>query len=243
MENINNKLIRLEPKGTFVFVGDTHGDIDASQTVLTNYLKSDHTIIFLGDYVDRGDYSKENINFLLETRKNNPEQVYLLLGNHDAYGIQRCYPCNFWDSLSSMEKETFFKIFEEFPLAVSVGNVLSLHGALPNVKKLEDINNIKNNDENWHQILWGDFQDITGKELGYYHGRPQFGKDYFFEVMKRLNKKVLIRAHQQRAPEKMFDNRCLTIFTSSAYPRDRTVAILNSKKDIKTIDDIIIKRI
>jgi len=41
----------------------------------------------------------------------------------------------------------------------------------------------------------------------------------------------------------MFDNRCLTIFTSSAYTRERTIAIYDFKKPINTAKDLEIVKI
>jgi len=62
--------------------------------------------------------------------------------------------------------------------------------------------------------------------------------------MDRFNKKVLIRSHQPDAPQFMFDNRCLTIFTSSAYTRERTIAIFDLQQaPIKTAKDLKIIKI
>ncbi|HID09015.1 TPA: serine/threonine protein phosphatase, partial [Candidatus Micrarchaeota archaeon] len=48
------RLIRLPAEKTIVFVGDTHGDSEASEYVISRFLRPDHVIVFLGDYVDRG---------------------------------------------------------------------------------------------------------------------------------------------------------------------------------------------
>jgi hypothetical protein len=61
--------------------------------------------------------------------------------------------------------------------------------------------------------------------------------------MKRFDKKILIRSHQPNAPQFMFDNCCLTIFTSSAYTRERTIAITDLSKQIKTAKDLEVKKI
>ena len=119
-------------------------------------------------------------------------------------------------------------------------NIIALHGALPDVKKLEDIEKIKIGDENWFRICWGDFYDMPGEYLGIdsFTGRPKFGRDYFFKMMERFNKKVLIRSHQLNASPLMFGGLCLTIFTSSAYDRKRTIAIADFSKKIKTAKDL-----
>lgn len=237
-------LIILPPEGRIVFVGDTHGDLDASKNVIKKYLKPDYKIIFLGDYVDRGIDSKGNIDYLLKIKKENPEQVYLLLGNHDACQIVGCRPRDFWSSLNSKQIEYYAKEFANLPLATSIGKVIALHGALPNVKTLDEMNRINDGDDNWMRIMWGDFEEAGGGEFGKdLHGRPQFGRDYFNEIMKNLGMNILIRSHQPHAPMVMHDRRCLTIFTSSAYSVRRIVAIADFKKDIKSIDDLIIEDI
>jgi len=59
--------------------------------------------------------------------------------------------------------------------------------------------------------------------------------------MARLGKNVLIRSHQPDAPPTMYGKRCLTIFTSSAYGyhvSERTIALTDLRKPVKTVDDI-----
>jgi len=59
-----SKLIQLE-SGKIIFVGDTHGDLEATEKIINRYLKPRNKLVFLGDYVDRGPASLDNINFLL----------------------------------------------------------------------------------------------------------------------------------------------------------------------------------
>lgn len=70
------KLLEFEPKGRFVFVGDTHGDLDASKKVVDKYLRKGTKICFLGDYVDRGSKSMENVSYLL-SKKENSLQIFM----------------------------------------------------------------------------------------------------------------------------------------------------------------------
>ena len=241
----DRKLIEIKKAKKVIFVGDTHGDLEASQKVIKNYLKEGNIIVFLGDYVDRGSYSKENIDFLLEIKVKNPKQIYLLQGNHEGHRILKFSPAEFWESLDETDYEKYSSIVKKFPLAVVTDDIIALHGVLPDVKSLAEINKIKLGSEEWRQITWGDFEDEKGDYLGIdpFTGRPQFGRDYFFKTMDRFNKKVLIRSHQPTSSLFMFDNRCLTIFTSSAYTCERTIAIYDFKKPIKTVKDLEIKRV
>jgi protein phosphatase len=239
------KLIKIQKAKKVIFVGDTHGDLEASQKVIKDYLKEGNKIVFLGDYVDRGPFSKENLDFLLEQKEKNPDKIFLLQGNHEGHRILKFFPAEFWESLSKEEYQKYSQIVENFPLALVAKDIIALHGALPEIEKLEDFEKIKIGDENWFRICWGDFVNEPGGDLGLdiFTGRPQFGRDYFFKLMERFNKKVLIRSHQPDAPLFMFDDRCLTIFTSSAYKKERTIAILDFQKEIKTAKDLEITRI
>jgi len=239
------KLIEIKKAKKIIFVGDIHGDLEASQKVIKDYLKKENKIVFLGDYVDRGPYSQENLDFLLETKLKNPNQIYLLQGNHEGHHILKFSPAEFWESLPEVDYKKYISIVEKFPLVVIAKDVIALHGVPPDVKSLEEINQIKIGGNMWRQITWGDFSEEKGEYLGTYPftGRPQFGKDYFFKLMKRFHKKVLIRSHQPDAPLFMFDDRCLTIFTSSAYARERTITIADLKKEIKTAKDLEVVKI
>lgn len=234
IENSIEKLVKIKKARKIIFVGDTHGDLEASQGVISEYLEPGNVIVFLGDYVDRSPFSRENLDFLLSKRKEFPGQICLLQGNHEAPHILGFSPDDFWQGLTRKEYEQYCSIVEKLPLAVITKDTIAIHGVLPDIENLEQINQIKLGDKEWFQIIWGDFIETPGGYLGVnpLTGRPEFGKDWFFKLMKRFDKKVLIRSHQPDAPPLMFGDRCLTIFTSSAYSRERTIAILHSQKSI-----------
>ncbi len=237
------KLIELESTRV-VFAGDTHGDLEATETIIRRYLKPRNKLVFLGDYVDRGPASLENINLLLEQKINNRDSLYLLMGNHEGYALGSFHPADFWEALDADLRQRYGEVLCKLPLAVSTPNgIIALHGALPDVSRLEDIDRIKPGSAEWHQITWGDWQERRGKSLGIdpYTGRPQFGRGWFNEIMSRLGKNVLIRSHQPDAPPTMYGRRCLTIFTSSAYRHyisGRTIALVDLKRPVKSTDDI-----
>jgi len=238
------RLIHLPSQGKVVFVGDTHGDLDASQQVIQRYLEKPYRIVFLGDYVDRGSYSKENIQYLLGLKLEHPEEIFLLAGNHEGFMEKQFYPANFWSSISAEEGKKYGILFSKFPFAATARNgILALHGALPDLKSLEEMDQIELGDENWDRIVWGDFVENEMDILGDLWGRPQFGRPYFNRLMERYRKQLLVRSHQPHAPLTMFNKRCMTIFTSHAYVPTRTITIADMEKEIRTADDIVIERI
>jgi predicted phosphodiesterase len=238
------RLVRLPSAGKVVFVGDTHGDFEASQRVIQQYLKTPYRIVFLGDYVDRGEDSKRNIQYLLGVKFEHPEEIFFLAGNHEGFMVKQFHPSSFWDSISFQEREGYGLLFSRFPFAATTQNgILAVHGALPDLPSLEEMGRIEMGDGNWDRIVWGDFAEEEVDFLGDLWGRPLFGRPYFERMMERYQKQVLVRSHQPHAPLKMFRNRCITIFTSHAYLPNRTVAIADLEKEIRNSEDLVLEKI
>jgi len=221
-------------------VGDTHGDLEATQAVVGRFFREDTVLVFLGDYVDRGPQSRENLQFLLRLKIAHPQRVHLLMGNHEGYQVRPFFPADFWLELEPEERNLFGHALLKLPLGAWLpGGLLALHGAPPWLERLEEVKGIRPGDEQWERIVWGDLRERPGRELGNWGGRPQLGRDYFERAMERLGMRVLVRSHQPDAPTYMFDHRCLTIFTSWAYVPVRTVAILEpSQGDLADARDL-----
>ncbi len=69
---------------TFV-VGDVHGDLDALERVLGDLPApgAGDSLVFLGDYVDRGPRVRETVTFLRRLPARTEARVVLLRGNHE----------------------------------------------------------------------------------------------------------------------------------------------------------------
>jgi hypothetical protein len=242
------KLIRLE-SGRCVIAGDTHGDLEATERVIHKYLKPGSKLVFLGDYVDRGPSSLQNINYLLRQKAEQPDSLYLLMGNHEGHAVSSFQPADFWEGLDVGLRQRYGEVLCRLPLAVSSSNgIIALHGALPGVPALEDINSIEPGSTEWQQVTWGDWYQTAGGFLGIdpSTGRLQFGKDWFDQLMARFTKNVLIRSHQPDVPPVMYGGRCLTIFTSSVYRNHESqpaVALVDLASEVRSADDIMIESI
>lgn len=235
------RLIRLPPGRTVVFVGDTHGDREATERVLDRFLGQGTVLVFLGDYVDRGPDSAGNLRLLLETKLSRPGEVFLLMGNHEGWGVSPFSPADFWHSLDPRRERMFAEVLSLLPFAAHhPDGLLALHGALPDVGGLGEIEDIALGSAEWRKITWGDWAEAPGYVIdpGAF-GRPTFGRGFFAEVMGRLALRVLVRSHQPFAPPYLFDDRCLTIFTSAAYGgTTRTVAVLRPWQPLRTALDL-----
>jgi protein phosphatase len=241
----DRRLIRLPTKGKAVFAGDTHGDIDATEKIFRGYFKPGYVLIFLGDYVDRGPNSRDNIEFLIEKKLEAPEQVFLLAGNHEGYSSIPFKPADFWEGLSPYESEYFSEIFSFFSFAAATENgIIAVHGVPPDVKNMQEIDTIEIGSDNWIQLTWGDCTEKKGELLSNPAERPKYGEDYFTRVMKQLGMNILIRSHQPRIKPVVYDKRCLTLMTSRAYTQVRIIAIADLEKPaINSVDDLEIREI
>lgn len=240
------RLVHLPPHLSVVFVGDTHGDRKATEEILRRYFDDQHVILFLGDYVDRGPDSLGNLTLLMRAKISYPARIVLLMGNHEAWAVAPFTPADFWRSLGAKEEKILAETLSLLPFAAfHPAGVLAVHGALPDVDELEEIDEVRLGSANWRKMTWGDWVDGPGYVLdpGFF-GRPAYGGDYFEEVMERLGLKVLVRAHQPDAPLFLFQNRCLTLFTTHAYgPGPRRVAILPTEKPIRSARDLEIREL
>ncbi len=241
----DRRLIRLPDKGKAVFVGDTHGDLDATETIFRHYLKPGYTLVFLGDYVDRGDNSIENIESLLRKKAEAPDQIFLLAGNHEGYCSVPFSPADFWESLSPSEYAYYAEVCKLFAFAAVTRNgIFAAHGAPPDLMSLEEIDTVQLCSEHWVQMSWGDFSEQPGDFLGERGGRPLYGEDYFNRTMTQLGVSVLIRSHQPNIQPVIYHKRCLTLMTSYYYTFERHVAIADLEKpQIRSVDDLEIVQI
>ena len=233
------RLVRLPDDRPIIFVGDIHGDRDAVETVFSRFPVPDHVIVFLGDIVDRGADSLGALTSVVKGRLEKPSSIHLLMGNHEGRGISRFSPADFWDSLPQDQCEELSHHLTKLPLAAwhPVG-ILATHGGLPGLSSLDAIDDIDLGSEAWHAITWGDWGS-NRRFASRFEARPTFGPATFEERSFQLGVKVQIRSHQPTAPLYLFDDRCLTLFTSNAYgDGTRRVARLMPGQRIETARDL-----
>jgi len=74
-----------------IAIGDIHGNLRALNDVLDRLrgeATSGDTVVFLGDYIDRGPDSKGCIDAVLNFRNNADAEVVCLLGNHEDWFLR-----------------------------------------------------------------------------------------------------------------------------------------------------------
>ncbi|ETW00227.1 hypothetical protein H310_07618 [Aphanomyces invadans] len=169
-----------------VVFGDIHGQffdlmklLDKCDFFQPSFGDSGNTLLFLGDYVDRGAFSCEVMLFLLCMKTHYPSRVYLLRGNHECEAISSFYgfrmECKAKYGLSVYYH--FTQCFHALPLAAVVTassdghRVFCVHAGLsPSLKTLADIDAIERRQEPTTSgplcdLLWSDpvpeYEDST----------------------------------------------------------------------------------
>lgn len=85
------RLVKMPYMGTLIIVSDIHGDLNSLVHILEDsmFLEKiekfrDTFLIFLGDYGDRGAYSVDVYYIILKLKKQFPNNIILMRGNHEG---------------------------------------------------------------------------------------------------------------------------------------------------------------
>ena len=158
----------LKVDGKVVIVGDIHGqfyDLVAMLRKLNSRSAGQQKILFLGDYVDRGNYGPEVAAYLFCLKLKHPQNIFLLRGNHESRDMTEAF--NFREQVLMLYDEEvyeeFMYCFDTLPIAGVVnGRYLAMHGGISHrLTSLEAINKIERrmeppDDSLLADLLWAD---------------------------------------------------------------------------------------
>ena len=203
----------------------------------------DSTIIFVGDFVDRGKNSLETITLLMALKVCFPERIVLLRGNHEDPEMNRQY--SFYDEIQrrippEQVKPTidlFTKSFSYMPLAALVAQrVFVVHGGIgdesymPN--GLSDVRAIQRpvvdvfSDPLVAQLLWSDpntdvnptTESCTSPRDKHAGNIKRFGSRRLAAFCEQNHLDFVVRAHELKPNGfEIYHNRLITIFSAANY--------------------------
>lgn len=133
-------------------IGDIHGNLEDLLTLEKSIWKRIPCVganyVFLGDYVDRGQWGFECALYLMSFKTLAPNKVTMLRGNHEVRSLQKYYSYKkelefkYGEELGLKVWEVTNKIFDKLPVAAVVDDaIFCAHGGIPyTAKTIDEIN-------------------------------------------------------------------------------------------------------
>ena len=200
-----------------LIVADLHGDMKALWSALRK--KTDlgcDTVIFLGDYIDRGSESLDVLEKVYSLKIAEPDKIILLRGNHELKETNR-----FEKLFEDLEyDEDLFtsinNVFDKMPIgAVISDKIFCVHGGIPGAMKLSEITK-----EGVYPFVWNDPSEIDGiGESSRGLGMRTFGEDVFDEFLQVNGLERMVRGHSmvEGGFRWWFGGRLLSLYSAVGY--------------------------
>jgi protein phosphatase len=237
---VTGRLVKLSPTGEALIIGDLHGDLESLIEILTSSKFLDKlsqdinaTMIFLGDYGDRGPLSAEVYYTLLKLKMHFPRQIILMRGNHegpeDLLASPHDLPWQFQAKFGSDWENAYNEIFKLFNCLYNAVIVeeryLLIHGGLPlQAKTMEDLayaHKRHPKESLLEDMLWSDPNETVGETCASPRGAGRlFGRKVTDEALQGFGVQILIRGHEpcMEGYKINHNGKVLTIFSRKGPP-------------------------
>jgi len=259
-------ITELQVPENLVIIGDIHGDLQSLFKALNGFAfrgflsNPKNKIIFLGDYVDRGNDSIGVLYSLCCLKQKYPDSIILMRGNHEApiefpisghdlpYEILENYG-DFWGKL--IYNKMILRFFRLLTLLVLVeGKLLLVHGGLP-TEKIEPLmdfrrliayaqeNHLRN--KILEEILWNDPWRHSSAKRDWDYSTRGIGRLFGITISKQWlgmsETEVLVRGHEPCQGFKIdHKGMVITVFSSrESYPNYDAAYIRLSREQLESI--------
>jgi diadenosine tetraphosphatase ApaH/serine/threonine PP2A family protein phosphatase len=233
-----------------VIVGDIHGNFHDLQRILHHFGPT-ASYLFLGDYVDRGEFSIECITLLLTLAVKFPDQVFMLRGNHEFADV--CTQYGFRNDVLNEYSEHLFSAFMDafayLPLAAVVNKtIFCVHGGIgASFGTIQEVDSqsrpiwVDRDNLMVRTLLWADpvtqnvkYGQATRSDV------PTYGMVAVREFLKDNGLKLIVRAHQcVNGVQLTTGFPVITVFSASNYrpnpPNDAGVVSINAAGHLEKI--------
>jgi protein phosphatase len=215
-----------------IIVGDIHGQIlDLFRILNTFGTPGRIAYLFLGDIVDRGEFSIECLVTVLLLKALHPDSVFVIRGNHEFSSL--CSQCGFMSQMMEFFQDSNLyheavQVFPYIPLAARIDDsILCVHGGIgPSITSLTSISWLQRpieefGDDIVDALVWSDpdpsvdrFETSTVRGAGYL-----FGEAAVTAFLDEAKLTMLVRAHQciPEGAKELFGGRVMTVFSASNY--------------------------
>ena len=227
--NSENAVIHTKASPVLI-VADLHGDLKALQLALQK--RSDlncDTVIFLGDYIDRGPAPLEVLERLFSLKMEEQGNIILLRGNHEFRETNR-FEGLFRDL--DHDEDLYARlnqVFDAMPVAAVISDkIFCVHGGIPGPVKLSDITK-----SGAYPYVWNDPSEEKGINRSVRGlGMRTFGEDVLMEFFQLNGVKRMIRGHSvlEDGYRWWFDGKLLSLF--SVFEGGGAVAVVEDNQII-----------
>lgn len=210
-------VIHTAATNPILIVADLHGDLSALRIALRK--RTDlgcDTVIFLGDYIDRGPASLDVLERLFLLKMEEPDKIILLRGNHELRETNRS------DGLFrdlDFDEDMYARInvvFDQLPVAAVISNhTFCVHGGIPGPVRLSEITK-----RDVYPFVWNDPSEENGiNQSPRGLGMLTFGEDVFEEFLRVNGLERMIRGHMvfEDGYRWWFGGRLLSLFSVPDY--------------------------
>ncbi len=149
LNDLPNLMVLSDIFEDVLIVGDTHGFLESTLRIIQSFLNEKvESLLFLGDYVDRGPNSLVNFVLILALMLAWPNRVALLRGNHESIEMNSVYGfkkelLSYYSSIEEYKKiEVMLDlIYEHLSLmAITPKRSIGLHAGIPNgIKSVKEL--------------------------------------------------------------------------------------------------------
>jgi protein phosphatase len=221
----------LDITGEFLVVGDLHGHVFELLRILRDFgMPPSRRYIFLGDLVDRGDFSVATALFVMVLKCMWPTSVYVVRGNHEFAEINGCLGLLAEVMEEYGDKEVYDEMnraFSQMAMGARVnGTVLCVHGGLGpglgSVKQIEEVKRpiCESGDPIVEALTWSDPRSDATMRVSQGRGRGfEFGEVALANFLNRNELRLLVRGHQAITDGVKYElgGKVATVFSISNY--------------------------
>ncbi|GMR47632.1 hypothetical protein PMAYCL1PPCAC_17827 [Pristionchus mayeri] len=227
--------------------GDIHGQyLDLLTLFKIHGFPPAHNYVFLGDYVDRGEFSLEVVLLLFAYKILYPDTMVLLRGNHESRPVNIGY--GFFTEVKKRYGRELYELFQTvfycMPICARVSKtILCMHGGISeDLQTVESLNKVERPSDipdlgAVADMTWSDPDPSTVM----YNDSPRgaahiFGPKALDQFLKKHDLQMIVRAHQMvpNGYEFFHGKKLVTIFSAPCYGgADNKAAVMNVDKHLQ----------
>lgn len=263
-ELFRNEPIILDLAGPITIVGDLNGHLPDFLRILQKTGSPNiRKYLFLGNIVNKGEFSIEVLSLILIMKILYPQQVFLIRGQCEFREL--CESEGFLHEIETLYENNslylpFIQMFNILPIASIVNkSFFCVNGGFgPNITDMSSISQLKRpiftfNSPVLVELFWSDPTEALPMFLPSSRGLGNlYGEQALNDFLKELKMKTLIRGHQCVAQgcQTLFDGKLITVYSASHVLNNNKSGYINiqgsepdATLDIKTMEplDILLK--